>query len=117
MADDLKELALRLERLEEKLDTVGQAESVAALTEEDIAAYHKVQNAVWEDGSCGINESSPCVLLCNVFKGGRIVKVKWRRPPINECTCGPCMLDNLRDLIDVGKLNQLQRFGGLGGGF
>ena len=110
---DLKEVSLRLERLEAKLDTIGQASSVGELTEADIAAFHKVQNAFWEDGSCGINETSPCVLRCNIWKGGRVVKIP--RIPTRcdvECTCGPC---NIGCGFGGAAGGGLSRFGGLGG--
>jgi hypothetical protein len=104
--EHLKELNVRLERLERKLDTVAQPGASAELTEADITAYHKVLNAFWEDGTCGINETSPCVLRCNVWKGGKVVPIPRPKRCINECTCGP-------GGIDIGALERL-RFGGLG---
>jgi hypothetical protein len=110
MADEkeLREVSLRLERLEAKLDTIGREPSVSALTEQDIAAYHKVQNAFWEDGSCGINETSPCVFRCNIFKGGTVVPLPRPKFCDIECTCGPCNLGG-------GAFGGAVRFRGLGG--
>lgn len=89
MSDEiLKEVVVRLERLENQLGTVARKAKSAELSAEDVAAYHKVQNAFWEDGTCGINETSPCVLRCNVVTGGRVVPIP--KPCDFECTCGPC---------------------------
>ena len=89
MSDELlKDIAVRLERLEQSVGTVARRGKAAELSAEDIAAYHRVQTAFWEDGTCGINETSPCILKCNVVTGGRVVPI----PKICdfECTCGPC---------------------------
>ena len=51
--DELKDLAVRLENLEAKLETVSRRPKVDDLSEADIAAYHKVQLAFWEDGAAG----------------------------------------------------------------
>ena len=117
MADemDLKEVSLRLERLEAKFDTQDRQPAVSALTEQDLAAYHKVQNAFWEDGTCGINETSPCILRCNILKDDLVVQLP---PPTRcdiECTCGPCNLGNLGGLAGLGGLGGGIRFRGLGG--
>jgi hypothetical protein len=103
----MKDLKLRLERVEAKLDALGGEPAVSALTEADITAYHKVQNAFWEDGSCGINETSPCVLRCNVVKGSKIVPIKIKFCDV-ECICGPCN-------IGPGGIGGAARFRGLGG--
>lgn len=107
MADDLKEVVMRLDRLEEKVGTIARRTKAAELSVEDVAAYHKVQNAFWEDGTCGINETSPCVFRCNVITGGRVVPIP--KPCDIECTCGPC---NIFGPILGGGF----RFRGLGGG-
>jgi hypothetical protein len=90
MADtkDLKQIMARLESLEGKIATVGRRPTVSRLEAVDIAAYHKVQNAFWEDGTCGINETSPCILRCNVVTGGKVTPIP--KPCDFECTCGPC---------------------------
>ena len=87
-AKDLKEIMARLESLEGKVATVGRQTKVSELAAGDLAAYHKVQNAFWEDGTCGINETSPCILRCNVFTGGKVIPIP--KPCDFECTCGPC---------------------------
>ncbi len=88
MPDDLKEVVMRLDRLEEKLGTIGRRSKVAELSAEDVAAYHRVQSAFWEEGSCGINETSPCVFRCNILTGGKIIPIP--KPCDFECSCGPC---------------------------
>jgi hypothetical protein len=103
----MKDLNLRLERVEAKLDALGGEPAVSALTEADVAAFHKVQNAFWEDGGCGINETSPCVFRCNIFKGGKVVPIKVKVCDV-ECICGPCN-------IGGGGLGGGIRFRGLGG--
>lgn len=109
MADDnLKEMNLRLERLEAKLDTIAGVSARADITEEDVAAFHKVQNAFWDDGVCGINETSPCVVKCTVFKDKRLIPVT--KICDRECTCGPCNIER-----QIGQFGGLQRFSGFGG--
>lgn len=107
--DDLKELNVRLERLEAKLDTVAAASSRTEISEKDVAAFHRVQNAFWEDGSCGINETSPCIVKCAIFKNKRLIPIP--RVFDRECICGPCNIGS-----QIGQFGGLQRFGGLGGG-
>ena len=72
-SDELKELNVRLKNLEAKLETVSRRNKVEGLSARDIAAYHKVQPAFWEDGTCGINETSPCILRCNVINQGKVI--------------------------------------------
>ena len=106
--DALKEVQLRLERLEDKLSTIAGGTRAAKLSEEEIAAYHRVRTALWEDGSCGINETSPCVLNCRVSTCRVTICDVICRPCDVECTCGPCNLGNL-------AVGGLSRFRGLGG--
>lgn len=87
--DSLKDVIVRLERLEAKIGTVAR-KAVSELSADEVAAYHKVQNAFWEDGTCGINETSPCILRCNVITGGRVIPIP--KPCDVECTCGPCSI-------------------------
>lgn len=109
MADDsLKELEVRLERIEKAIETLPKASSTV-LSEEDVAAYHRVRTVLWEDGTCGINETSPCVISC------RIVEKICQIVPICricdvECTCGPCNVIGNVSLLRGG----LQRFSTLG---
>ena len=70
-----KEILLRLERLEEKINTISVSHNVTKLTAAEVAAYHKVVTALWEDGTCGINETSPCVFKCNVIVTGKVVPI------------------------------------------
>jgi hypothetical protein len=105
--DDLKDLQVRLENLEKKIGTVARRAKVADLTVEDIAAYHKVQSAFWEDGTCGINETSPCILRCNIINEGKVIPIP--KPCDIECTCGPCNI-----FTPLAALAAL-RFRGLGG--
>ena len=107
MPEDLKEIAIRLKNLEETVSTIARRSHRAAeLSAADVAAYHKVQNAFWEDGTCGINETSPCIFRCNVITGGKVVPIP--KPCDVECTCGPC---NIWGPILAGAF----RFRGLGG--
>jgi hypothetical protein len=110
---ELREVNVRLERLESKFDTLAREPAVSALSAQDIAAYHKVQNAFWEDGSCGINETSPCILRCNILKGDAVIQLPRPRGCDVECICGPCNLGGL--LGQLGQLGGGVRFGGLGG--
>lgn len=105
MPDALKEVVLRLERLEEKIGSITTSPKVARLSIEEVNAYHKVATALWEDGTCGINETSPCVFKCNVVTGGKVIPIP-RKCDV-ECTCGPC---NVFGPVLGGGW----RFGGLG---
>ncbi len=106
MPEDLKEVLIRLTNLEEKVGTISRKNKASELSAEDITAYHKVQNAFWEDGTCGINETSPCIFRCNVITGGKVIPIP--KPCDFECTCGPC---NIWGPI----LANVFRFRGLGG--
>ena len=107
MSDDLKELSVRLKNLESKLETVSRRAAVSELSAKDIEAYHKVQLAFWEDGTCGINETSPCILRCNVIHQGKVISIP--KPCDVECTCGPCNIYG--SMVGLAA----QRFRGLGG--
>ena len=106
-SDELKDLAVRLKNLESKLETVSRRAAVEGLTAKDIAAYHKVQVAFWEDGTCGINETSPCILRCNVINQGKVIPIP--KPCDIECTCGPCNIYG--PMVNAAAF----RFRGLGG--
>jgi hypothetical protein len=109
VADDvLKELQVRLERIEKAIETLPKT-AKTALSEEDVAAYHRVRTAMWEDGSCGINETSPCIISCRIIdKICQVVPVC--RVCDVECTCGPCNV-----FTDLGALRGgAYRFGTLG---
>jgi len=113
MADEeaLKNLELRLERIENAIQTVNvQRPSQLDLNEDDVAAYHRVRELLWEDGACGINETSPCVISCRIVnKLCKVVPV-LPEPCLAECTCGPCNV-----FTDVGRLGSaVSRFGGFG---
>jgi hypothetical protein len=106
----LKELALRIERLEKLLDTAPRRTPVEEISAEDMRAYLKVRNAFGEGGACGINETSPCIVLC------RQPVTFCRIPQICricdfECTCGPCAMCS----FGGGGIGGGGRFGGLGG--
>ena len=86
MSEEMKEVMLRLKNIEEKIS--APKAKVATLTAEEVTAYHKVMNALWDDGTCGINETSPCVFTCNVVTGGKVTPIP--KACDVECTCGPC---------------------------
>jgi hypothetical protein len=105
----VKELSLRLERIEKALEAVVRRPAAEEVSAEDLKAYAKVRAAFgWEGGTCGINETSPCVLACRI-------PAPCRLPPIRfcdfECTCGPCMPGS----FGTGGFGGGGRFGGLGG--
>ncbi len=106
MADDLKDVVMRLDRIEKSIG--GRGLKAAALSAADISAYHKVQNAFWEDGTCGINETSPCIFKCNIITGDKVVPIPFPRQCDVECTCGPCN-------IFGGGFGGGGRFRGMGG--
>jgi len=107
---DMKDMELRLERIEKAIETLAKPRSSAvSLSEADVAAYHRVREALWEEGTCGINETSPCVISCIIID--KICKIV----PIptfcdRECTCGPCNI-----FTDFGSFRGgIARFGRLG---
>lgn len=110
-ANALKEIALRLERLEKSLDTVPRRAPMPDVSAEELKAYTKVRAALaFEWGSCGINETSPCVVAC------RVPTPLCRPVPVCracdfECTCGPCA----QCFSGGGAVGGSGRFGGLGG--
>lgn len=112
MNDELKELSLRLERLEKVLDTVPRRGSAEELSAEEIRAYAKVRVAFGEGGTCGINETSPCVIAClRCAPICRTTPIPICRVCDFECTCGPCAICG----AGGGGFGGGGRFGGLGG--
>ena len=89
-SDDMRSMDLRLERIEKAIETLAKPRAgEVSLSEADVEAYHRVREALWEEGSCGINETSPCVISCIIVdKICRIVPIP--KPCDFECTCGPC---------------------------
>jgi hypothetical protein len=108
--DALKDLQVRLERIEKAIETQPKPQA-SSLSEDDVAAYHRVRSVLWEDGSCGINETSPCVISCRIIdKICRVVPVICRACDV-ECTCGPCNI-----FSEIGSLRGgISRFSRLGG--
>lgn len=99
-----KDLEVRLERIEKALG-VGKTPEVS---DDELAAYHKVRTALWEGGSCGINETSPCIVVTSVCRICQVCRacVVCRACDV-ECTCGPCGFGTIQQ-------GGLSRFGGLG---
>lgn len=93
-SDELKEMDLRLERIERAIERIarpggGQVE----IAEADIEAYHRVRAVLWEEGTCGINETSPCVITCRIIERiCKVVPIPLPKPCDVECTCGPCTI-------------------------
>lgn len=86
----LKNMELRLERIEKAIDSIAKP-VVSQLSEDDITAYHRVREVLWEDGTCGINETSPCVVTCRIIdKVCKVVPIPICKACDVECTCGPC---------------------------
>lgn len=109
MSNEMKELSLRIEKIEKILEgiAVERAPTASELTKEEVAAYHKVRDVVAIDWGrfCGINDcfrcvvtrcSSICQVVCDIICN----------PCDVECTCGPCSPGGLR--------GRVSRFGGLG---
>jgi hypothetical protein len=88
----MKSMELRLERIEKAIETIAKPRRTeVSLSDADVAAYHRVREALWEEGTCGINETSPCVISCIIVdKICRIVPIPLPKPCDFECTCGPC---------------------------
>lgn len=111
MEDKFQELNLRMERLEQKLDTVARKPAAANISEEELQTYQKVKAAFFgPDGSCGINETSPCVIACRVCVIQCIQCIQCIVQCVTcdvECSCGPC---NIGGFNSVGS----NRFGRLG---
>ena len=109
---EMKELELRLERIEKAVETIAaQRPGLASLSAEEIDVYHKVRSALWEEGTCGINETSPCVISCRVVeKICKVVPIPICRICDVECTCGPCSVYTDLDVLHGG----FQRFRELG---
>jgi len=108
--NEIKELQLRIEKLESMLERVGTSrQQPSSLTAEEMAAYRKVRDVIAADFGefCGINDCFRCVVvrcsLCQVFCDVRC------RPCDVECVCGPCGLGG------GGFAGGLRRFGNLGG--
>lgn len=112
MNDELKELTLRLKALEDKLETVARKSRVSDLSADEIKAYLRVREAFFEEGSCGINETSPCNLHCRI---SCVISCRIVCDVVCdvECSCGPC--NRGRGGFGSGGFGGGGRFGGLGG--
>ena len=109
MSDDLKELSLRIEKIEKLLEgiAVERAPTATELTEEEIAAFQKVRDVVASDWGkfCGINDCFRCVVVrCQTVC--QIACDVLCNPCDVECSCGPCNIGGLR--------GRLGRFSNLG---
>ncbi len=108
MADEMKELSLRIEKIEKMLEGIAAERAPAAdLTKEEIQAFRKVRDVVAADLDlfCGINDCFRCIIM----RCQRICDVVCDvicRPCDVECSCGPCNVGGLR--------GRVSRFGGLG---
>ena len=105
-SDELKDLAVRLKNLESKLETVPPRGGRGV----DGKGHRRLPQGsagVLEDGTCGINETSPCILRCNVINQGKVIPIP--KPCDIECTCGPCNIYG--PMVNAAAF----RFRGLGG--
>jgi hypothetical protein len=103
---DIKELHLRIQKLESMLEqAIAQRSTVADLSKEEIAAYRKVRDVIAADYGdfCGINDC----FRCHIVRCSTLCDVRCFRPCDIECTCGPCRLGsiggNLRRFSSLGE--------------
>lgn len=110
MADEMKELSLRIEKIEKMLEGIAAPRAPAAtnLTQEEIAAFQKVRDVVSVefDKFCGINDCFRCIVVrCQTIC--QTVCDVICNPCDVECSCGPCNLGG-------GLRGRVGRFGGMG---
>ena len=103
MADeDIKQLHMRIAKLEQALAGVASRAQPTDLTAEEIKAYRKVQDVIAADWGdfCGINDCFKCIINRCISSCIRLC----RRCDI-ECFCGPC---------NFGTIGGIGRFAALG---
>jgi hypothetical protein len=123
----VEELSMRIKELEAQLSQLTAAAAPQDVSADEIRAYHKVRKSLggglagW-DQECGINECQPLRCIPGTSSGSYR---RWRiQRCINECTCGPCNIDAIRESLEMTKLELEHittvlrggggRFGGLG---
>ena len=85
MADDLKQLQMKITELENTVKQLTEARRAVDLSASELQAYLKVKNAL-EPEFCGPND---CMTLC--IRCIRCIRcLRCIVFCINECTCGPC---------------------------
>jgi hypothetical protein len=110
MADDLKELSLRIEKMEKMLESLaGERAQVTAadLSADEVKAFQKVRDVIAADFGrfCGINDCFRCIIVrCATVC--QVVCDVVCTPCDIECSCGPCNPGGLRGRVG--------RFGSLG---
>lgn len=109
MADEMKELSLRIDRIEKLLTDIAveRAPVATELTKDEIAAFQKVRDVVAVDYGkfCGINDCYRCIITrCATIC--QVVCDIVCNPCDVECSCGPCNIGGLR--------GRVSRFGGMG---
>lgn len=126
----VEELSMQVKELHAQLSRLTAAAAPQDISADEIRAYQKVRRAIGGqfdggDLECGINECGHEPLRC-AFPGlARGALRRWRiQRCINECTCGPCNIDAIRDALEATKADLetitgvlrggAPRFGGLG---
>ena len=127
----MEELSMQIKELQAQLSELTAASRPQDVSADEIRAYQKVrralggESAAWID-ECGINECQPLRGIPSWASGGYVSPLRrWRVTKcINECTCGPCNMELVREALDATRLeletltNALRggsgRFGGLG---
>jgi hypothetical protein len=109
MADEMKELSLRIQKIEKMLEnlTVERAPTAEELTEDEIAAFQKVRDVISADFGkfCGINDCYRCVVVRCQTVCQTVCDIICN-PCDVECSCGPCNVGGLK--------GRVSRFGKLG---
>lgn len=110
MSDNVKELSLRIERIEKMIEGIAieRAPVKSDLTKEEIKAFRKVSDMVAVDFGhfCGINDCFRCIVVrCQSIC--QVVCDNICNPCDVECSCGPCGLGG-------GLRGRVNRFGGMG---
>lgn len=100
-SEDVKQLSMRIAKLEQAIAGVAARAQPTDLTADELKAYRKVRDVIAADWGdfCGINDCfrgviSRCITRCVAFCARCIY----------ECTCGPC---NLGGLASAGRFASL----------
>lgn len=92
MADNNKDLELRITRLEDAITKLAEARKTAEISEADMQTFMRVSEALNVDTCfCGPADCMACVRCIRCIRCIRCTRTLRCVRCINECTCGPCI--------------------------
>ena len=94
---------MRIAELENQLEELSAAIEPKAVSADEMRAYLKVRAMLGSDypeGYCGVNECQ------RIFPRRSLTEMRRLRIDrcVNECSCGPCNIDDIRMALEATRL-------------